>query len=457
VLFIMSDDLNTSLSGFGHPQCKTPHLDALAIVGVKFERMYCQQPVCGPSRASIMSGLYPYKNGVTRNKIYLREHSPDVTTMSELFKDSGYYVARVGEIYHMGVPGDIAAGTSGTDDEASWNEAYDMKSPEFETQGLKEDYSPGEKSSQTFTSIEAEGGDDTQADGMAARKAIELLKEHGNKPFFLAVGFVRPHVPLIAPAKYYEPYDADKMILPQVPEDDLDDIPYDKAAAYKRTRNYQITPEGHKKILRAYYASVSFMDAQVGRLLEALDELGLRENTVVVFSSDHGYHLGEHNKWMKQHLFEESTRVPFIMSVPWLKGTHGKSTVKITELIDLYPTFADICGLKAPDYLDGSSMKNLLSDVKSKTWKKLHAFTITRDFGESIRQRDWRIIRWERGKEGYELYDLKKDPGEFTNVAGNPEYSEKLKQLTKLLDRKSVKAGFVEGVHYHGVPKKKKK
>ena len=444
VLFIMSDDLNTALSGFGHPQCKTPELDKLAAEGVRFENMHCQYPVCGSSRASLMSGLYPYTTGTMGNSGTLRGSMPDVVTMSQLFRQNGYRVGRVSKIYHMGIPPEIIAGTAERDDPHSWDETVNIKAGEHNVPGLKTNWSPKDKSSQKFLGVEATGGDLEHADGMAASHAIDFLKRNQDRPFFLACGFVRPHVPLVAPTKYFDRYDRDAMIAPVVPADDLDDVP-EIIRGYKNNETtYGVTPELHKGLLEAYYASVSYMDAQVGRLLDCLDDLGLKENTIVIFTSDHGYMLGEHHKYQKQHLFEEATRVPFIISVPWLKDQHGEATQQITELVDLYPSMAELAGLKAPDILQGESLVPLLKNPKTKAWKKDLAFTISRNGGESIRTHNWRFTQWGFGSSGMELFDLKNDPGEFNNLANNPKYAKQLNKLKKQLEVKRVEAGYTE-------------
>ncbi len=442
VLFIISDDLNTALSGFGHAQCKTPNLDKLADRGVCFGNMHCQYPVCGSSRASIMSGLYPYTNHTLANEGTLRESMPDVVTMSQMFRNNGYYAARVSKIYHMRIPSSILAGTTEHDDPLSWDEAINIKGPEQHAAGEAVKWSPKDTGAQTFRSVSAEGDDSVHADGMAADQAIELLGKMKDKPFFLAVGFVRPHVPLVAPKKYFDLYNREEMIAPEVPANDLDDVPkiirkYKEAASH-----YGVTPELHKGLLQAYYASVSYMDAQAGRVLAALEENGLADNTIVVFTSDHGYLLGHHNKFQKQHLFEESTRVPFIVSVPWLDKQHGNTSHKITELIDLYPTLAELAGLTPPAGLHGTSLLPLLNDTDSTAWTKQQAFTISRSGGESLRTDQWRFTQWGFGKSGYELYDLKNDPGEFTNQANNPEYAASLKQMQKQLEQKRLQAGY---------------
>ena len=364
VLFLMSDDLNTALSGFGHPQCKTPHLDKLAERGVRFENMHCQYPICGASRASLMTGMYPYENGSMGN-VGVNRKTPGLVTLPELFRKNGYRSVRVGKIYHMRIPMEVISGESAFDDPASWDEFYNMKAPEQLAEGKVADWSPKDKGSQTFRSVETKGGDSTQADGMAADKAIELLGKLKDKPFFLAVGFVRPHVPLVAPTKYFDLYNREDMVAPVVPEDDLEDVPQ-VARGYKANNTtYGVTPELHKGLLQAYYASVSYMDAQVGRVLKALKDQGLDKNTIVVFTSDHGYLLGHHHKFQKQHLFEESTRVPFIFRVPWMDQQHGGATSRVTELIDVFPTITELVGFQAPKTLQGTSLSPLLKHPSS--------------------------------------------------------------------------------------------
>ena len=442
VLFIMSDDLNTALSGFGHPQCKTPCLDQLAAEGVRFENMHCQYPVCGSSRASLMSGLYPYTNKTLGNEGSLRGNMPDVVTMSQLFRENGYRAGRVSKIYHMGIPFDILEGTAGRDDPLSWDETVNVKAPEQNAPGESTQWSPKDRGSQTFEGVIAEGDDLVHADGLAAMHGVKFMEKHRENPFFLAVGFVRPHVPLVAPRKYFDLYDRSKMQAPEVPKDDLDDVPAVIRTYKANKERYGVTPELHKGLLQAYYASISYMDAQVGKLLDALEELGLKDETIVVFTSDHGYLLGEHHKFQKQHLFEESTRVPFIIRVPWMQQAHGDATRKITELVDLYPTLAELAGLTPPSSLQGVSMVPLLKDPFFNKWSKDMAFTISRSGGESIRTESWRYTHWGYGQKGVELFDRAKDPGEFKNLAGDPAYRKHERRLRELLLAKRKAAGF---------------
>ena len=441
IILLMSDDLNSALSGFGHPQCKTPRLDALAKRGVRFENMHCQYPVCGSSRASLMTGLYPYTNGMLGNGGNLRKNLPNVVTLSQLFRNNGYRAGRVSKIYHMGIPFEIIAGTADHDDAPSWDETVNIKASEQNAPGKRTEWSPKDKSSQTFTGVEASTGDLEHADGMAADAAIGFLKQNKDKPFFLGCGFVRPHVPLVAPSKYFDRYDRDTMVVPEVPRGDLDDVPK-IIRNYKSIDRYGVTPELHKGLLEAYYASISYMDEQVGRVLEALDELGLRENTIVIFSSDHGYLLGHHHKFQKQHLFEESTRVPFILSVPWITTSHGHASNQITELVDLYPTLAELAGLTPPINLQGQSLLPLLKNPTTKEWAKDLALSISRSGAESIRTSEWRFTHWGFGAKGEELYDLKNDPSEFTNLAKDPNYIDRLNQLKARLETKRKAAGY---------------
>ncbi|MEM7235858.1 MAG: sulfatase, partial [Planctomycetota bacterium] len=349
---------------------------------------------------------------------------------------------RVSKIYHMRIPMEIVAGTAESDDPHSWDEVVNIKAPEQHAAGTRTQWSPKDKGSQTFLGVEADGDDDVHADGKAASHAIDFLKKNKNRPFFLAVGFVRPHVPLVAPRKYFELYERSQMRAPVVPESDLDDVPKIIRKYKRNSTHYGVTPELHKGLLQAYYASISYMDAQVGRVLKTLDEEGLAKKTIVVFSSDHGYLLGHHHKFQKQHLFEEATRVPFIVSVPWMKDQHGQATKKITELVDFYPTLADLAGLNAPSSLQGTSLKPLLIDPASAKWAKDLAFTVSRSGGESIKTDEWRFTQWGHGKSGMELYDLKKDPGEFVNLAAKPKHADVLEAMKKRLEEKRNAAGY---------------
>ena len=456
ILFIVSDDLTACLGSYGNEICQTPNLDRLASEGVQFDRAYCQYPVCGASRASFMSGLYPKRNGMMGNSYTLgsyRAMNPklaDHPSIGGFLRRNGYVSLRVSKIYHMGVPGGIEAGEPGGDDPDSWDRAIDVMAPETTSPGVLELLSPKRThyGSNFARIIVPDDKIETQADALTATQAIAILDSRARggefskfirpeEPFFLAVGFVRPHVPLVAPKSMFDLYDEDSIPLPYVPEGDLDDLP-EPAAAMANEGRYWLTEKQQKQSIAAYYASVTYMDQQVGRLLDTLDRLGQRENTIVIFTSDHGYNLGEHTMWQKLSLFEESARVPLLISAPGFEKAAGKKAQGLVELVDLYPTLLDLTGLKdkAPANLDGISLRPLLDNPDSKGKKKL-AYTVTRSSGESIRTDRYRYNRW--GKEGEELYDHQTDPKEFTNLVGMEQHSETLKRLRALLETKNEK------------------
>ncbi|NIA13134.1 MAG: sulfatase-like hydrolase/transferase [Nitrospiraceae bacterium] len=442
VLFIISDDLCTALSGYGHPQCKTPNLDRLAKRGVQFERAYTQNPVCGPARAAIMTGLYPASIGATGNRQSdFRSRYPDILTMPQVFRRDGYYTARVSKIYHMGIPGDILEGTAGLDDPLSWDEAVNIKGPEQYAEGEKEDLCPKvTHQGVDFVKVEAEGDDLVHADGMATEAALKMLRAHKDEPFFLAVGMVRPHVPLVAPKGYFAPYPPTQMKLADVPEGDLDDVP---KAAQSQTNavKYGMSEEQQRKTLGAYYASVTYMDAQVGKLLDEVDMLGLADDTIIVFTSDHGYNLGQHTCWQKNSLFEDAVRVPLIIAAPGL-GKKGAKSYRVVEHIGLYPTLAALCGLDVPDDLHGRSFAPLVIDPDDEAFAGQAAYTVARGRGESLRTERWRYNLWNDGRLGVELYDHEEDPAEFRNLAADSKYADVVAELDKRLKRHRDRAAL---------------
>ena len=427
ILFIIADDLTaTAVSSYENKICKTPNIDKLATEGVRFTRAYSQYPVCGPSRASFMSGYYPNAT-TTFGYISGRENiGPNRKTWSQLFKDNGYYTARVSKIFHMGVPIDIETGSNGADDKASWTERFNSQGPEWKAVGKAElvqgnpDGTIERKGGNVMTIVKAEGDDLVHSDGKTAQKAIELIKKHKNEPFFLAIGFVRPHVPFVAPKNYFTPYPFNNIKMPEKIEGDWDDIPK-RGINYVTSINGQMSLDQEKKAVAAYYASVSYMDAQVGKVLDALKEEGLEDNTIVIFTSDHGFHLGEHQFWMKVSLHEESVRVPLIIKVPGKKAAVCDSFV---ELLDLYPTISELVGLKTSKHLQGKSLVKTLGNTQI-TVRDM-AFCVSQG-GKSflLRTDKWAYIQYdEDAKSGIELYDMEKDPNQFTNLANKAEYAD---------------------------------
>ncbi|MBL8174318.1 MAG: sulfatase [Bryobacterales bacterium] len=431
VLFLAADDMNNALGCYGHKVVKSPNIDRLAARGVRFDRAYCQFPLCGPSRASLMTGKRPDVTKVLGNNIDFRDHLPDTVTLPELFKNNGWYAAREGKMFHMNVPGEVTLPRF--QDERSWHHSVSPGGPEAKTPGELHRLSPpGTQFGMQW--LPAATGDG-QSDSNAAERAIALLEKHRNEPFFLGVGFLRPHLPFVAPAKFYDRYPLDTIPLPENRAGDLDDIP----AAAKGVRPFLWNHMGMserqiREARRGYYASTSFMDEQLGRVLDALERLKLAENTIVVFWGDHGWNLGEHTRWQKMSLMEDSARVPLIVSAPGSKG-NGKSCMSLVEFVDLYPTLAELCGLKAPGDLEGQSMARLLEDP-ARPFKKA-AFTqiayedIT---GRAMRTARYRYIRWEGKGGGEELYDHRTDAGEFTNLALQPSAKGVLEQQRKMFD-----------------------
>lgn len=426
VLFIISDDLtSTALSCYGNRVCATPNIDRLAARGTRFTRAYCQGTYCGPSRASFMSGYYPHATGVM-GYTNPRPQIGDRATWSQHFKNNGYYAARVSKIFHMGVPGGIEDGGDGADDAASWTERFNSPGPEWKAPGVGEtlESNPDGKKpvvgGNTFVVVEADGDDLVHSDGKTAAKAVELIDKHKEEPFWLGVGFVRPHVPFVAPKSYFGPFlPYDKLDLPEKVPGDWDDIP--KAGInYKTSVNMKMDLRRQKKAMGGYYASVAYMDAQVGKVLDALEQAGLNEKTIVIFTSDHGYHVGEHDFWAKVSLHEESASVPLIISVPGKKPAVCHSLV---ELLDLYPTIAGLCGLEVPSRLQGKNIAPLLDDPTLAVREA--AFSVAPSSqGFLLREDKWAYIQYkEDASAGIELFDMENDPKQYTNLAESAEHA----------------------------------
>lgn len=427
VLFIISDDLTTTaLSNYENTISYTPNIDHLASEGIRYTRAYCQSPVCGPSRASFMFGYYPAATE-TYNMVSGRENVGNSrNSWAQLFKKNGYYTARVSKIFHMGVPGDIENGTNGTDDEASWTERFNSPGPEWKAEGEAELLQKNpyglkpKRRGNVMEIVKAEGDDLIHSDGKTADKACELIRKHKDEPFFLAIGFVRPHVPFVAPESYFEPYPYEQMILPPMVKNDWDDIPT-RGINYVTSVNAKMSEEQEKKVIAGYYACVSYMDVQVGKILKTLEEEGLEDNTIVIFTSDHGYHLGEHRFWMKVSLHEESVRVPLIIKVP---GKAPGVCNSFAELLDMYPTVAELAGLEFSRHIQGKSLVSTIDDPSAKV--RDMAFSVSVRKGEIaflLRSPKWAYIQYdENARSGIELYDMEYDIKQYNNLANNPKY-----------------------------------
>ena len=450
VLLLISDDCRAVQSCYG-ASARTPRIDQLAQRGLRFDRAYCQYPLCNPSRSSFLTGLRPDTSGVTNNQTRFREHRPQTVSLPELFKTNGYFVARVGKMYHYGVPSQI--GTDGLDDPVSWEKVVNPRGRDCDDEDKIFSVIAGEKAQvgvgkrnfgATLSWLAADGEDIEQTDGKIAQEACRLLREHKDKPFFLGVGFFRPHTPYVSPKKYFGLYPTNRLALAQLPAGDREGKP--AAALTVTPANYGMDDALQRTVTQAYLASVSFMDAQFGVVLDELERQGLTQNTVVVFLSDHGYHLGEHGLWQKMTVFEEASRVPLIISAPGMKAA-GKATGRLAELVDVYPTLADLCGLSAPADLEVVSLRPLL-DEPARAWKK-GAFTQVihgrkggrmdgqkgkaASVGRSVRTERYRYTEWGEGQDGAELYDHDSDPLELRNLAADPKSVVVVQELKAIL------------------------
>jgi uncharacterized sulfatase len=413
VILVLADDLNVYLGTYGKP-VQTPNIDRLARLGRRFDAAYAQFPLCSPSRASLMTGWHPDRTRVWDNDAGVGERLKGARTLERAFREAGYFTARLGKVYHE-------------DREFQWDLAEDARPDPVPTD-------PATGSQRRRRKIRFEDKweasplpDAELADGRSARRAAELLAEKRERPFFIAVGFVRPHGPWIAPKRYFDLYPEARMVLPSYPDEELDDVP-DIAVAYGAEP--RIPPGEHRRAYAAYLACVSFVDAQLGVMLEAMDRGALWRDTIVVFAGDHGIHRGEHGLWRKNTLFEESARVPLILAAPGLLEP-GRPTAQLAELADLYPTLLELAGLPAGRDLDGVSLAPLLQDPGRAVRRA--AFTMTERDGKlatSVRTSRYRLNLWPDGSR--ELYDHAADPQERTNRAGDATLAGVVAELQRL-------------------------
>lgn len=451
VLFMISDDLNNMLGCYGDPLAKTPNLDRLAARGVLFERAYCSFPLCGPSRNSLLTGLYPNSTGIFANSQIFRQTIPSQPSLPHLLRNAGYFAGRIGKLYHYNVPNSI--GTNGHDDPGSWELELNPAGVDRLVE-LSDTFSliPGQFGG-SLSWYASPRSDQHHTDSLLADDAqwvLERCAKRRDRPFFLAVGFYRPHTPYISPkTPYFDYFPEGQMPVVQNVAQDQQDIPAAGLGSYKADQD-RLTDDLKRQCRQAYLASISFMDAQVGRVVQSLEQLGLADNTIIVFTSDHGYHMGEHGLWQKMSLFEESARVPLLIVAPG-KCTAGSAVASPVSHVDIFPTLAELCGVSPPENVQGQSLVGMLRDT-NQTGRGWALTQVTRRsersgrkstrvgseenrqyFGYSLRTDRWRYTQWDSGAAGHELYDHASDPQELTNLADQPQHADTVLKLSQQL------------------------
>lgn len=417
VLFIVADDLRDTVGCYGNAQVKTPNLDRLAQRGVRFEHAYVQYPVCNPSRTSFLTGLRCEQTKVVGNTTMFRSLMPEVVTLPQLLRQSGWHAASYGKIFHVGeVMGEIRGGWN--DLGKSWDEAEMFQPTAAGSVSEAGRNLTGGKLAWCRWGAMA-GTDDDQPDGQTAAHSIATIEKftQAGQPWMVAAGFHRPHDPFLSPKKYFDLYPPGALKLYHDPTNITPLKPLSVAGGAFAEAFNAFTDRERMEFQRAYYAGVSFTDAQVGRLMDTLDRLKLWDRTFVIFIGDHGYHHNERSWWNKNTLFERSCRAPFIVVAP--DGKPGEVCPSLIEYVDIYPTIADYCGLKAPHKLAGESLRPLLKAPAAKG--RAAAFTLVvrgRNYGQSVRTERWRYTQWTDGTA--ELYDELTDPQEIHDVAGDP-------------------------------------
>jgi iduronate 2-sulfatase len=437
VLFIAVDDLNNRLGCYGDSIVKTPNIDRLAARGVRFDRAYCQYPLCNPSRTSFLSGRLPEVTQILGNGTPPRTHLGNIAFLPEHFRAAGYFTGKSGKIPHGAF--DDAVKWDFTEHDLPAGDARAARAAKKAARKADDDgdaAAPGDlPASVAWKALNLEDG--ATVDGRTARTVVKLLEEHSGAPFFIAAGFHKPHRPYEAPRKYFGDYPADRMPLPQEPANVRDSAPPVAFNASAKEDQHLADPL-KRNAIAAYHACIAFIDAEVGLLMDAMDRLNLWDTTLVVFASDHGYHLGEHGgMWRKMSLFEESARVPMILVVPGKK--RGAICPRTVELLDLYPTLVELCGLATPPGLEGVSLVPLLDDPRQAHDRP--ALTVVKHgpvMGRSLRNERWRYTEWGEGKEGVELYDHDSDPHEFRNLADDPKHAATVAELKRILHARTA-------------------
>lgn len=430
VLLIIADDLRTELNCYGVPAVKSPNIDALAARGVRFDLAYCQYPVCNPSRASFLSGLRPDDTRILDNTTAFRAKNPDLVTLPQLFKNHGYFSAGLGKVFHRG--GSLEDLRKEMDDPKSYDELKYFNPTPTGNKGEGRNMTGGKMNWCRW--LAAEGTDEDQPDGQIAAEAIRLMEAHKDDGFFIAAGFHKPHDPFITPKTYFDLYPLDSLKLAVDPADASPLLAQAVVGEWHKVF-MKFDEVDQREFKRAYYAGISFTDAQIGKLIATLDRLNLSDNTLVIMIGDNGFHLGERQWWNKNTLFEFSCRVPMIVVPPGTKSA-GKVCERPVEFVDLYPTAIDYAGLPAPHKLAGQSLRPLLDDPAA-NWSKPAHTQVQRGkiAGRSVRTEKWRYTEWDEGRQGAELYDMTRDAGNYYNLASDAAFADVVTSLKPLLRR----------------------
>lgn len=424
VLFIIVDDLNTTLGCYGHPIVKTPNIDRLAAMGVQFNNGYCNFPVSGPSRSSFLTGLYPETINILDNRKTLASVLGDRTTLPALFRQNGFHTMGIGKVFH---------GKSDNNDPKAWDEEYNFEDTALGKTGEGRNMTAGALSWCEW--MAANGDDEDLRDGQSAKKAVEFIMQQNEKPFFIALGLHKPHDPFIAPKQYFDMYPLEICTPPALPKGWKP--PFKHTFPNETAIFNKFTEQDKREFLRSYYACTSYMDAQVGKVIKALEATGQLENTLIILMGDHGYHLGEHNWWNKVTMFEKGTNAPFIV-VGQSVRKKGSISNALFEYVDIYPTFVDIFKLKnAPRDLEGKSFKKVLSKP-SKAFRTSVTAIVNRGDkrGRMVKNEQWRYIEWDDARMGVELYNQTNDPIEYVNLANDPAYASVLNEMKKTMHKK---------------------
>jgi iduronate 2-sulfatase len=453
VLFIAVDDLKPTIGSFGDAHAKTPNIDRIAAKGTVFTRAYCMQAVCSPSRNAVLTGLRPEVLQIYDLGTNFRKRAPEVVTLPQYFKDQGWQSHGLGKIFHVG--------HGNTEDAASWSVPhFQAKSIGYALEENKRTLTREEALFSNKSAAQlpkgaayesADVADDAYGDGKIALESVNRLRgfKESGQPFFLAVGFVKPHLPFCAPKKYWDMYDPATLPQPERSAPPVGAPPY-APTSWGELRQYlgipdkgELPPELTRTLIHGYYAATSYMDAQLGLVLDELEKLGLAENTVIVLWGDHGWHLGDHGMWCKHSDYEQATNSPLLFAAPGKKG--GQKTSAIVEFNDIYPTLCDLAGIAKPSHLQGTSLVPLLDDPKGSV--KPAAFHVYPRgspetgplLGQAMRTDRWRYVEWQKADKNIadrELYDMQNDPSETENLAGKSEHAATVAELSAMMAKR---------------------